>query len=90
MGTFTLTGQGYTLLEYATLEEAKDAIAGAIGKKILDQPIYADFAFVRGPPKSDRGNRFASGGREGGRRGRSQSPVGKAPEEKNLEFRIES
>jgi RNA-binding protein 8A len=75
------------LIEYATLDEAKAAIAGAAGKKILDQPVHADFAFIRGP-KSDRGNRFE--GRGGNRRGRSTSPDRKAAETTPLEARIEA
>lgn len=83
--------QGYALIEYSTLEEAKAAIAGASGKKILDRPISADFAFIRGPVKNDRGNRFSSGGRGGHRRGRSQSPGERdGPEPKGLEARIEA
>lgn len=81
--------QGYALIEYSTLEEAKAAIAGASGKKILDRPISADFAFIRGPTKNDRGNRVGSRGRGGHRRGRSQSPGGRdASESTGLEARI--
>jgi len=79
--------QGYALIEYATLDEAKNAIAGAAGKKILDQPIYADFAFIRGP-KADRGNRYSGGGRRDNRRERSQSP-GARDTGKSLGSRIE-
>jgi len=83
--------QGYALIEYSTLEEAKSAIAGATGKKILDQPIYADFAFIRGP-KADRGNRSGGARRDGGgRRERSQSPVGRGKDESiSLESRIQA
>jgi len=83
--------QGYALIEYSTLEEAKAAIASTAGKKILDQPIYADFAFIRGP-KVDRGNRGGGSRRDGGggRRERSQSPVGRGKEDSNsLESRIQ-
>jgi RNA-binding protein 8A len=92
----SLTFQGYALIEYATLEEAKAAITGTNGKKILDQEIRADFAFVRGPSKHERGRRFDSGGRGGDRRGRSrsprsQSPVGRDPSgSQSLESRIEA
>jgi RNA-binding protein 8A len=83
--------EGYALLEYATLEEAKAAIAGAAGKSILEQPIYADFAFVRGP-QGERENRH-SGGRNRDRRGRhrSRSPVEdeEAPEQRDLGSRIQ-
>ena len=85
-----LTIKGYALIEYATLDEAKAAIAGASGKTILDRPVSADFAFIRGPTKNDRGNRGARGGRGGNRRGRSQSPSGgDVGESKSLESRIE-
>lgn len=81
--------KGYALLEYATLEEAKAAIAGAQGQKILEQPIHADFAFIRGPKadRPERGNRFG-GGRGGNRRARSQSPGVKEGEGVSLEARI--
>ena len=78
--------QGYALIEYATLDEAKVAIAGATGKKILEQPISADFAFIRGPTKNDRGGRLVSGDRGGSRRGRSRSPSGR--DDPGLEARI--
>jgi len=82
--------KGYALIEYPTLAEAKAAIAGTSGKKILDQPIYADFAFIHGP-KSDRGGRSGGGGRGGNRRARSQSPGGRNDSGgKSLEARIES
>ena len=42
--------QGYVLVEYSTLDEARGAIDGANGKKLLDQTIEVDFAFVRPPP----------------------------------------
>ena len=79
--------QGYVLIEYATLDEAKSAIAGTVGKKLLGQPISADFAFTRGP-KADRGNRVTSGVRRASRRGRSQSPD--VTESKGLASRIEA
>lgn len=75
------------MIEYATLDEAKAAIAGAAGKKILDQPVHADFAFIRGP-KVDRGNRFE--GRGGNRRGRSTSPERNAADSKPLGERIQA
>lgn len=74
--------QGYVLVEYPTMAEAKAAIEGADGKKLLDQTISVDFAFVRPPPK--QGGAPRGGGRGRGRprsrspedrdRGRSRSP----------------
>jgi RNA recognition motif-containing protein len=39
--------QGYVLIEFPTLEEAKAAVEGVNGTKLLDQTISVDFAFVR-------------------------------------------
>ncbi|KAI4140779.1 MAG: hypothetical protein L6R39_005660 [Caloplaca ligustica] len=69
--------KGYVLVEYPTQKEAKAAIAGANGAKLLDQSINVDFAFVRPPPK--KGDNVAGGGRGGGKkagRERSRSPDG--------------
>ena len=74
--------QGYALIEYATLEEARGAIAGANGAELLGQKVEVDFAFVRPPPdKHQRDERKA--GRKGGEktRYRSRSPTGR--EDKN-------
>lgn len=61
--------KGYVLIEYSTLQEARAAIDGANGTKLLDQTISVDFAFVRPPPgKGGRG-----GGRGAPRRARSRS-----------------
>ena len=38
------------LIEYATLEEARAAVDGAHGDKLLEQTVQVDFAFVRPPP----------------------------------------
>lgn len=66
------------LIEYATLDEAKAAIEGANGTKLLDQTITVDYAFVRPPPERGQGGaRGGRGGRGGGRSGgraRSRSP----------------
>jgi RNA-binding protein 8A len=62
--------QGYVLIEYPTLTEAKAAIDGAHGEKLLEQEIGVDFAFVRPPPSKNAG---ARGGRKPERR-RSRSP----------------
>ena len=71
--------QGYALIEYTTLEEARAAIDGAHETKLLEQTIQVDFAFVRPPPgKPGRGG--ARGGRRGGR-SRSRSPEAKEKED---------
>jgi len=82
--------QGYALIEYATLDEAKAAITGASKVDILGQSVTADFAFIRGP--NLRGNRFSSGGGRGtNRRPRSQSPGARDDgEPRSLESRIVS
>ncbi|KAH8592187.1 hypothetical protein B0O99DRAFT_518345 [Bisporella sp. PMI_857] len=62
--------KGYALIEYPTLDEARAAIDGAHGTKLLDQTMEVDFAFVRPPPKG-RGGRAPPKGRA---RSRSRSP----------------
>ncbi|KAL7271260.1 hypothetical protein RUND412_005997 [Rhizina undulata] len=78
--------KGYALIEFSTLAEAREAIAQTNGTKLLDQTIYADFAFVRPPPGHQSNNRggaggFRRGGGGGGGRGtgrpRSRSPGGR-------------
>lgn len=65
------------LIEFPTLDEAKAAVEGANGLKLLDQTIAVDFAFVRPPPtknnnnNQNRGNGPARGGKG---RNRSRSP----------------
>ncbi|KAI4128767.1 MAG: hypothetical protein LQ338_002562 [Usnochroma carphineum] len=72
--------KGYVLVEYPTQKEAKAAIAGANGAKLLDQTISVDFAFVRPPPKKEDNAGGRGGGRSGGGggkkagRARSRSP----------------
>lgn len=56
-------------MEFPTQKEARAAIEGANGMKLLDQTISVDFAFVRPPPKEGKGGR--------GGRGRSRSPEGR-------------
>lgn len=63
--------QGYVLIEYSTLSEAKSAIEGANGEQLLEQKIGVDFAFVRQPPSKGRASE--KGARKGGRQ-RSRSP----------------
>ena len=80
--------QGYILIEYATLSEAKAAIEGANGTKLLDQTIAVDFAFVRPPPQKTRaGNSNAPKGASG--RQRSRSPVARAEREEREEEGVE-
>jgi RNA-binding protein 8A len=82
--------QGYALIEYSTLPEAREAIEKTNGTKLLDQTISADFAFVRPPPgpQGDRGR----GGQRGGARGaggrarpRSRSPGAERDEKREEE-----
>jgi len=63
--------QGYVLIEYPTLSEARAAIEGAHGQQLLEQTIGVDFAFVRPPPSKTPGG--ARGGKKSERR-RSRSP----------------
>lgn len=60
--------QGYALIEYSTLAEAREAISQTNNTKLLDQTIYADFAFVR-PPLNSNANRGGGAGGGHGRRG---------------------
>ena len=70
-----MSRQGYVLIEYPTLDEAKAAVEGANGHKLLEQTISVDFAFVRPPPgKAGAQISGARGGRGGANRRRSRSP----------------
>jgi RNA-binding protein 8A len=69
-----ISTQGYALIEYSTLDEARAAIDGANDTKLLEQTIEVDFAFVRPPPGKGRGGRPPPKGRA---RSRSRSPGGK-------------
>jgi len=62
--------------------EARAAIEGANGTKLLDQTISVDFAFVRPPPQKG-GNRAPGSGARGNQKGRqrSRSPGEKAQRE---------
>lgn len=62
--------KGYALVEYATQREARAAVEGGRGGKLLGVGVGVDFAFVR-PVGGGKGKR---GGRE---RGRSGSPGAK-------------
>ncbi|KAF2119594.1 hypothetical protein BDV96DRAFT_349419 [Lophiotrema nucula] len=67
--------KGYTLIEYATLDEAKAAVKDANGQELLEQKLTVDFAFVRPPPKGQGQNRDRGRRDDRGRgRGRSRSP----------------
>lgn len=79
--------QGYALIEYPTLQEARAAIDGVNDTKLLEQTIHVDFAFVRPPPNTGgKNNNNNSGGGVGGprirgiagrrNRSRSRSPAG--------------
>jgi RNA-binding protein 8A len=74
--------KGYVLIEYPTLDEAKAAIEGANGEKLLEQTVGVDFAFVRPPPA--KGQAGSKGGRKGGRQ-RSASPGARRREEEGDE-----
>lgn len=70
--------QGYALIEYPTLDEARAAIDGANDTKLLDRTVYVDFAFVRPPPGTGQ-HKGRGGGRGAPARGgrtRSRSPGG--------------
>lgn len=71
-----ISTQGYALIEYPTLEEARAAVDDANNSKLLDQTIAVDFAFVRPPPEArTRGSgRGGRSGRGGSGRARSRSP----------------
>ena len=71
---FIFTTKGYVLIEFPTVAEAKAAIAGANGTKLLDQTISVDFAFVRPPPGKGQQGRGGRGNAIRGSRARSRSP----------------
>lgn len=60
--------QGYALIEYSTLDEAREAIAQTNNTKLLQQIIHVDFAFVRPPPGHNNANRGGGGGGGGSSR----------------------
>lgn len=70
--------KGYALIEFPTQPEAMAAIKNLNGTKFLDQTISVDFAFVRPPPRDNKGGSSSKGGRNTGsgrvgRGGRSRS-----------------
>ncbi|KAI4749154.1 RNA-binding domain-containing protein [Aureobasidium sp. EXF-12298] len=75
--------KGYVLIEFPTLEEAKAAVEGVNGTKLLDQTISVDFAFVRPPPTKNNNNQSRGGGpaRGGKSRNRSRSPGARRDDE---------
>jgi RNA-binding protein 8A len=74
--------QGYVLIEFPTLEEAKAAVEGVNGTKLLDQTISVDFAFVRPPPTKASNNQSRGGPARGGKsRNRSRSPGARRDDE---------
>ena len=46
--------KGYALIEYATKKEAQAAIDGMDGEEILDKPVNAAWAFIRGSSRDAR------------------------------------
>ena len=81
----SLTTQGYALIEYTTLDDAKAAIEGANGEKLLDQTLAVDFAFVRPPPAKSQPQQARGGARGKGGRDRSGSPGRRKREEEDDE-----
>lgn len=70
--------QGYVLVEYPTLDEARRAVEEGNGQELLEQKVVVDYAFVRPPPANKGRGRDAARGddRRGSARGkgRSRSP----------------
>jgi RNA-binding protein 8A len=62
------------LIEYPTLAEARAAIEGANGTKLLEHTINVDFAFVRPPPQKGAPPSGRGGRGQGKGRARSTSP----------------
>lgn len=79
------------MIEYSTLSDAKAAIDGANGTKLLDQTITVDFAFVRPPPttKGQQSRGGGGGGRGGRNRQRSRSPGEKVEKDEDAEDAVE-
>lgn len=46
--------KGYALIEFAELDEAKEAVKTLDGKKLLGQTIHVDWAFTTGTRKASR------------------------------------
>lgn len=66
--------EGYALIEYPTLEEARAAIDGANNTELLDQNIEVDFAFVRPPQGTVKKREKGGRGHNRESRARSRSP----------------
>ena len=49
--------QGYALVEYETYQEASLAIEKMNGGALLEQPVYVDWAFVKGKQPGSRHRR---------------------------------
>jgi len=77
--------KGYALIEYPTLDEARDAINGAHKTKLLDQTIEVDFAFVRPPPGAKRERGVGRPPAKGRTRSRSRSPEAIRYDEDNVQ-----
>ncbi|KAL9051012.1 MAG: hypothetical protein Q9162_006277 [Coniocarpon cinnabarinum] len=73
--------KGYVLIEYPTLSDARAAIEGANGAKLLDQTINVDFAFVRPDEKTTRGKNRGRNNASRGGRARSRSPGNEGAED---------
>ncbi|KAJ1962030.1 hypothetical protein GGI12_002891 [Dipsacomyces acuminosporus] len=70
--------KGYALIEYATHKEAKAAVDGASGKRLLGKAIQVAFAFVRGEDDDvdDGEGRYNGDGRPRDRYRRQSSAYG--------------
>lgn len=73
-GKLIIYQQGYALIEFETLDEAKRAVEETNDTKFMDQTITVDFAFVRPPPGGTPSNNASGGG--GGGRGRRSTGGG--------------
>jgi RNA-binding protein 8A len=82
--------KGYALIEYATHQEAEEAIKGVDGREVLGQKVRVGWAFVR--PDGESTAKGAGDGKSGGKgvkgkggrtvRDRSRSPAEEVREKK--------